>query len=243
MIDRDLLAARLAHGTSYASIARDLRCSPSTVADAARRHGLRSTRADRAAARGGIDEAILRQLVGEHRSVREIARALQRSPTTVRHWLARYGIESTMARRRREGAVAREMGADEAVLLCAVHGSVRHVRRDDGYRCTSCRSAAVTARRRRVKRLLLEEAGGACVLCGYDRCVAALHFHHVDPARKAFALAAAGVTRSLAAAREEARKCVILCANCHAEVESGLADLAVRSKASAEADDAVPDPG
>lgn len=243
MIDRAWLAERLERGDSYASIARELGCSASTVAAVARRHGLRSAHADRAAARGGIDEAMLRQLAAEHRSVREIARALQRSPTTVRHWLVRHGIESAMARRRNEGALARAAGADEAILLCPVHGSVRHVRRDDGYRCTICRSGAVTARRRRVKRILLAEAGGACALCGYDRCVAALHFHHVDLASKSFALAAAGVTRSLAAARAEARKCVVLCATCHAEVESGLADVPVRSDEPAPAGDAVPDPG
>jgi transposase-like protein len=243
VIDRVRLAERLARGDSYAAIARDLGCSASRVADWARQHGLQSAHAQRHAARGGIDEAALRRLVAEHRSVREIARALDRSPATVRHWLARYGIESSMARRRNEGALARAVGADEAILRCPVHGPIRHVRRDDGYRCTACRSGAVTARRRRVKRILLAEAGGACALCGYDRCIAALHFHHVDPASKSFALAAAGVTRSLAAARAEARKCVVLCANCHAEVESGMADLPVRSEASAEAGDAVPDPG
>jgi transposase-like protein len=219
MIDPTWLAERLARGESYASIARDLGCS---------------------AARGGIDEAVLQQLVDEHRSVREIARELGRSPTTVRHWLARYDIESSTARRRNEGAVALKAAADEAVLPCPVHGPTRHVRRAGGLRCLACRATAVTERRRRVKRLLVDEAGGACALCGYDRCVAALHFHHRDPATKDFALSAAGVTRSIAVARAEARKCVVLCANCHAEVESGLVDLPVRSKASAEADETCP---
>jgi hypothetical protein len=49
----------------------------------------------------------------------------------------------------------------------------------------------------------------------------------VRPARpeKSFALSRDGVTRSLAAARAEARKCVLLCSNCHAEVEAGAAHL------------------
>jgi hypothetical protein len=37
------------------------------------------------------------------------------------------------------------------------------------------------------------------------------------------------VTRSLARARDEARKCVLLCANCHAEVEGGFTQLPLRS--------------
>jgi hypothetical protein len=90
-----------------------------------------------------------------------------------------------------------------------------------------CRAEAVT-RRRRVKEILVAEAGGACRLCGYDRCPAVLQFHHLDPGQKRFALAARGVARSLASARVEAAKCVLLCANCHAEVESGLVDLPLR---------------
>jgi hypothetical protein len=67
------------------------------------------------------------------------------------------------------------------------------------------------------------------VLCGYAKSVVALQFHHVDPSAKRFALSREGVTRSLARAREEAAKCVLLCANCHAEVEAGLAQLPLRS--------------
>ena len=68
---------------------------------------------------------------------------------------------------------------------------------------------------------LLHEAGGGCASCGYDRCTANLHFHHVYPATKAFAVNMR-YGRSLDAYREEAKKCVLLCANCHGEVEFGL---------------------
>lgn len=80
-------------------------------------------------------------------------------------------------------------------------------------------------RRRRVKDLLTAELGGACALCGYDRCPGALQFHHVDRTTKAFGLSTRGIARAYAIAREEAEKCVLLCANCHAEVESGFASL------------------
>jgi hypothetical protein len=83
----------------------------------------------------------------------------------------------------------------------------------------------VSRRRRKMKLMLVAEAGGRCVLCGYDRCVSALHFHHVDPATKRFHLSMQGATRSLASVRAEMSKCVLLCANCHAEVEAGLTNL------------------
>lgn len=63
------------------------------------------------------------------------------------------------------------------------------------------------------------------MICGYHRSVAALQFHHLDPATKSFSLADRGYTRSLDRVREEARKCVLLCANCHTEVEAGLAKI------------------
>ena len=95
----------------------------------------------------------------------------------------------------------------------------------DHFRCLTCRRERVIARRRKVKQILVEEAGGRCVLCGYDRYAGALHFHHVDPATKEFALALNGVARSLEKARAEAAKCVLICANCHAEVEEGVATI------------------
>jgi len=73
-----------------------------------------------------------------------------------------------------------------------------------------------------VKKILVEEAGGACVVCAYDPCIGALEFHHVEPENKAFELGQRGVARSLAKARAEAQKCVLLCSNCHAEAEADM---------------------
>jgi hypothetical protein len=80
----------------------------------------------------------------------------------------------------------------------------------------------VSKRRRRLKAILVADSGGRCELCGYDRCVAALHFHHRDGRTKAFGLAERGYTRSLDIVRREAAKCRLLCSNCHAEVEAGI---------------------
>jgi len=111
--------------------------------------------------------------------------------------------------------------------ICSVHGAVEFVQRGDTgtWRCVRCRSGAVTERRRRVKAILVEEAGGACELCGYDRCLRALGFHHRDPTTKDFNIAAQGQARSLTRARAEAAKCVLLCSNCHMEVEAGVRSL------------------
>ena len=62
-------------------------------------------------------------------------------------------------------------------------------------------------------------------MCGYSRNPGALHFHHVDPSRKRMELNARGAGVAIERLRNEALKCVLLCANCHAEVEAGLVQL------------------
>jgi hypothetical protein len=90
---------------------------------------------------------------------------------------------------------------------------VRHFERHGG--------EAVTRRKQKLKRILVEEAGGACCMCGYDRCILNLTFHHVDPRTKAFPMSMR-TGKSINAFREEAKKCVLVCANCHGEIEAGL---------------------
>jgi 5-methylcytosine-specific restriction endonuclease McrA len=89
------------------------------------------------------------------------------------------------------------------------------------WRCKRCAGEAVTRRKQKVKRMLVDEAGGCCAVCGYDRCIINLHFHHVKPDEKAFVVSSS-TTKSLAAYRSELQKCVLVCANCHGEIEAQL---------------------
>jgi 5-methylcytosine-specific restriction endonuclease McrA len=111
-------------------------------------------------------------------------------------------------------------------LECAHHGVTDFRLRPDGYyRCLKCRAEAVIRRRRRVKETLVSEAGGSCQICGYDRSLAALVFHHLDPKEKSFGIAARGHARAIDSLRAEIKKCVLLCSNCHAEVQAGIATV------------------
>jgi len=60
--------------------------------------------------------------------------------------------------------------------------------------------------------------GGKCSRCGYARNLAALTWHHLDPAMKTFNLDVRSLSnRNREAIDHELRKCILLCANCHAE--------------------------
>lgn len=69
------------------------------------------------------------------------------------------------------------------------------------------------------KLALLEKTGARCSACGYDRNSAALTWHHVDPKDKGFELDMRSLSnRSVRAIESEVAKCILLCANCHAEM-------------------------
>jgi predicted HNH restriction endonuclease len=87
---------------------------------------------------------------------------------------------------------------------------------------------AVTERRRKLKRMLVEYKGGACVLCGYSGNFGAFDLHHTGDSPKAFGIAAGGFSRSWESLKREADKCVLLCANCHREVHGGVAHIDTR---------------
>ena len=81
-------------------------------------------------------------------------------------------------------------------------------------------SGAVVKWRQRTKLRAIEYKGGKCQRCGYDRCINAMDFHHVDPSQKEIRIG--GSTRSWAKLKTELDKCVLLCANCHREFHAGL---------------------
>jgi transposase len=218
-MDRVELEGFLSEGLSLAEIGRRVELHEATVAYWLKKHGLQAVNHEKHAARGALGRADVEPLVDRGMSVAQIAETVGRSTGTVRHWLREYGLKTRTAERR-HALTAQTL---RVTLDCPSHGAtIFQLRSGGGYRCLQCRSDAVTRRRRRVKRLLVEEAGGACQACGYDRCIAALHFHHLDPNEKAFSLSHRGVARSISKARAEAKKCALLCSNCHVEVETGL---------------------
>lgn len=226
-MDKELLNECLASGMSLPAIGELTGKHPSTVGYWVARHGLVANGRERYAGRGGLTREQLEPLASEGLSLREISERLDRSPSTVQHWLRRHGLRTERGRRQLVPAADRPATVQGR---CRVHGQTTLVRSGSSghYRCGLCRSDRVKDRRRRIKAILVGEAGGCCVLCGYGRCVSALHFHHLDPEAKEFHLALGGMTRSLQRSRGEAAKCVLLCANCHAEVEAGVTSVPLR---------------
>lgn len=81
---------------------------------------------------------------------------------------------------------------------------------------------AVSKRRRALKIRAIEAMGARCMLCGYNKHPFILDIHHIDPATKTFGISSGGFSRSWASIQQEIQKCVLVCANCHREIEVGI---------------------
>lgn len=81
-------------------------------------------------------------------------------------------------------------------------------------------SDAVVLWRKRTKIKLVEYKGGKCEICGYNKSINALHFHHLNPKEKDFSIS--GKSLSFEKLKTEVEKCILVCSNCHSEIHEGL---------------------
>lgn len=95
-------------------------------------------------------------------------------------------------------------------------------RKKDGLQswCRQCMIANVKANRKkenytRQRREKVWELKKPCQKCGDDRLYL-IHFHHINPSERDFPVSSFR-KHSLEKCKQEVKKCVCLCANCHTE--------------------------
>ncbi len=72
-----------------------------------------------------------------------------------------------------------------------------------------------------IKRLAVAYKGGRCKLCGYNKCLSALEFHHRNPKKKDLEIAS-NYHATNTTLKRELDTCDLLCANCHRELHEKL---------------------
>jgi hypothetical protein len=85
----------------------------------------------------------------------------------------------------------------EKIILkeCEIHGTtIFSYRTDNRFRCRKCSSDAVIKRRQNLKKMSVEHKGGKCSLCGYNKCISALEFHHLNPNEKEFQISGKSIS-------------------------------------------------
>jgi hypothetical protein len=103
---------------------------------------------------------------------------------------------------------------------CGITG-VENFYKTAKYQCKICWNKRTAQSGKDKVTRLKQEAGGACIKCGYDKCQDALEFHHVDPSVKEFHL---GEARgyNIEKIRAELKKCILVCRNCHTEIHAEM---------------------
>ncbi len=76
------------------------------------------------------------------------------------------------------------------------------------------------------KLYLVELRGGACEICGYNKNLSALDFHHKNKAEKENILDSRHLANTkIEVILMEFEKCIVLCANCHREEHNPNSDM------------------
>ena len=87
---------------------------------------------------------------------------------------------------------------------------------------------ATTKARQKRKKDLVYIHGNQCSICGYDKCIGTLQFHHINPKDKTYGLSS-GNCYSWESDIEESKKCILVCANCHAEIHFGIIEQSLET--------------
>jgi hypothetical protein len=85
-------------------------------------------------------------------------------------------------------------------------------------KCSGCTSKE---RRNENKQKAIKMMGERCQKCGYDKCIHALDFHHIDPSKKAFTVSGKW-HYPWSKIETEIKKCLLVCNRCHTEIHHGM---------------------
>ena len=160
-----------------------------------------------------MNELQLKQLIQDGCSVRMISEKIGKSYTAVRYQLAKFGLKTKFGKFCRTKDECRDCG-DKLTAKNKYRSQNRKI-------CKVCVNKLRVIQLKENKQKLVDYKGGKCESCGYDRCVAALDFHHLDPKEKEFTIGS-NKGKSWEALKVEVDKCAMVCSNCHREIHEGL---------------------
>lgn len=130
-----------------------------------------------------------------------------------------YDIEKVIELRDSQNLKWKEI--EEIIGVSAETLRKAYKRKKEGLSCTEANPNNYPKQKQRSllrKIQLINEFGGKCQECGYNKNIAALEFHHINPDEKEFQLDMRNT--SIEKLRIEAAKCKLLCANCHRELHN-----------------------
>lgn len=167
-----------------------------------------------------ISKDDLENLINENPSLRQISKLTGKSLTSIRYWVKKYELSP-------RSRIPHELKSSRFCPRCCQEKGIQEFYKKRGIQyassyCKSCTTQQTTERMINFKSLCVKYKGGECIICGYNKYQGALEFHHMNPDDKEFNISHMRKYSFDDLVKYELDKCVLLCANCHREVENGL---------------------
>lgn len=167
-----------------------------------------------------MDIEKLKALIEKLLSQRQIAKELQCSQASVKHWLKKYKLKTINTRK------FEHLGIPDDKKYCRTCDSVKaktefykHGSRSNAPQsyCKQCSHKRITIKGKQIKMKMVEYKGGKCLDCKLsagENNVCVFDFHHLDPKTKDVNYNTIR-WKKWETITKELDKCVLVCANCH----------------------------
>jgi hypothetical protein len=167
-----------------------------------------------------MEKSAINSLITQGLSLRQISRLLNTSPTNARYWIRKHRLE-LQQRPFGKGYVPQDTlyrcGQCGETDPAKFYGHKRKV-------CGPCHNAYNIKQGLDRRLRAVNELGGKCQVCGFDRYSCSLDLHHREAKAKSpnfRSMRGWSWGRILV----ELQKCVLLCKNCHAATHAGFLQI------------------
>jgi len=167
-----------------------------------------------------ITKELLEELLNQGFSTNEVGKQLGYTGAGIRYHMNKYDLHSdhkSIQNKPKTPIIAGTKECGKCHNILPVEDF--YIRKNEALTsyCKKCNYKEQHSLLKRRKIEILSKFGNKCSICGYNKCIAALEFHHIDPKEKEFSLGNAKTT-NLDRLLLEMNKCILVCSNCHKEI-------------------------
>lgn len=167
-----------------------------------------------------MERTLIEEMVSTNMSIGGMSNNTGKSKATIRYWLKVYNLK-TLNPNMKAGE-RYPSSNNKKCPKCKIEKEKdlfynKRNKSDFSTYCKECTKQDVFDRQRKLKQQCVDYKGGKCSECGYNKCIGALDFHHLDPNKKDFSIGKKAINSFSDIIKKELDKCILLCANCHRE--------------------------
>jgi hypothetical protein len=167
----------------------------------------------------------IKNLIDKGYSLNKISKELNKSLTTIRYWVKKHNIP--FETKNFSNQEPKDYGKYRVCPKCKNNCTIesfynRRGKIGGSVYCKKCTTIQVVERTKKLKQEMVVYKGGCCQICGYNKYIGALDFHHIDPNKKDFTIAHVRQYKFNDVIKNELDKCLLVCSNCHRELHGGL---------------------